>query len=149
MQAATVSQAQMLAPAAALVLWSLFMLVWLTRSRFIAMAAAGFNLGKARPGGRGQDLEGRLPDSVMWKSHNYTHLMEQPTLFYAVVVILALVQPDSTNAALAWSYTMLRVVHSIYQSLINRVPARLAIFALATLCLIALAVRALAACLAG
>ena len=145
----TVTQAQMLAPAAALALWSLFMLLWMVRSRFAAMAEAGFNLGKARPGGRGRDLEGRLPDSVMWKSHNYTHLMEQPTLFYAVVVILALVEPNTTNAALAWSYTMLRIVHSVYQSLINRVPARLTIFMLATLALIALAIRALAACLAG
>ena len=146
---ATITQAQMLAPAAALVVWSLFMLAWMTRARFAAMAEAGFDLSRSRPGGRGQDLQGKLPDPVMWKSHNYTHLMEQPTLFYAVVVILALVAPDRGNALLAWAYVLLRVVHSVYQATINRVKVRLTIFALATFVLIALALRALAATLAG
>ena len=136
------------APAIVLVLWSLVMLAWLALTRLPAMSAAGISL-PTIVGQRGVNLEGLIPDRVNWKSHNYTHLMEQPTLFYAVVVILALVEPNTTNAALAWSYTMLRIVHSVYQSLINRVPARLTIFMLATLALIALAIRALAACLAG
>ena len=134
-------QAQMLAPAAVLVCWSLVMLAWLARARFAAMARAGFDLKQARPGGRGRDLEGKLPDAVMWKSHNYTHLMEQPTLFYAAVVILALAGPTPSDLALAWGYAGLRIVHSLYQSTINRVPVRFTIFALATACLIGLAVR--------
>ena len=73
--------AKMLAPAAVLVLWSIIMLVWVTLSRFPAMAKLGMSAGSAKPGGRGQDLEGVLPDKVNWKSHNYTHLMEQPTIF--------------------------------------------------------------------
>lgn len=134
-------QAQMLAPAAVLVCWSLVMLMWLARARFAAMARAGFDLKQAQPGGRGRDLEGKLPDAVMWKSHNYTHLMEQPTLFYAAVVILALAGPTPSDLALAWGYAGLRIVHSLYQSTINRVPVRFTIFALATACLIGLAAR--------
>ncbi|MBC2668087.1 MAPEG family protein [Novosphingobium piscinae] len=133
----------LLAPAAVLVAWSLVMMLWMARSRFAAMANSGIDLGKARPGGRGQDLEAVLPPEVMWKSHNYTHLMEQPTLFYAVVVILALAGGTQTDALLAWAYTGLRVVHSVYQATTNRVPVRFAIFFTATLCLMALAVRAL------
>ena len=28
---------------------------------------------------------------MQWKAHNYNHLHEQPTLFYAVAVVLAIV----------------------------------------------------------
>ena len=49
-------------------------------------------LGNAQPGGRGQDLDGVLPDHVNWKAHNYAHLVEQPTLFYATVFVLQLAQ---------------------------------------------------------
>ena len=132
----------MLAPAAVLVAWSLVMLLWMGRARFAAMARAGVDLRQARPGGRGQDLEPVLPPSVMWKSHNYTHLMEQPTLFYAVVVILALSGGGATDVRLAWAYTVLRVIHSLYQATVNRVPVRFALFLVSTLVLIALAVRA-------
>jgi hypothetical protein len=132
-----------LAPAAVLVAWSLLMLAWLARARLAAMAAANLDIRTVRAGGRGQDLEGRLPESVMWKSHNYTHLMEQPTLFYAVVMILALAGADRADVMLAWGYTAIRIVHSLYQATSNRVPVRFAIFVAATACLAALTVRAL------
>lgn len=132
-----------LAPAAVLVAWSLVMLLWLGRARFAALANSGVDVRQSPAGRRGQDLEGRLPPSVMWKSHNYTHLMEQPTLFYAVVMILALAGAERIDVTLAWSYAVIRIVHSIYQSTINRVAPRLAIFTVATACLAALAVRAL------
>jgi hypothetical protein len=80
----------------------------------------------------------------MWKSHNYTHLMEQPTLFYATVMILALAGAGRIDVALAWTYTVLRVVHSLYQATINRVTVRLMLFQVSSLVLIALAIRALA-----
>ena len=77
-----------LAPAAVLVLWSLLILMWMAGTRLPGMAKSGMDLRTAPPGGRGVDLEAILPPSTNWKSHNYTHLMEQPTLFYAVVGIL-------------------------------------------------------------
>ena len=49
-------QAQMLAPAAVLVAWSLVMLMWMAFTRLPAMKKAGSGLGEAKPGGRGQDL---------------------------------------------------------------------------------------------
>lgn len=140
-------QAQMLAPAAALVVWSLIVLVWMTVTRFSAFSRAGIDLGKAPPGGRGVNLEGVLPDQVNWKAHNFTHLMEQPTLFYPTVIVLALVGAGPADVALAWAYVAIRVVHSLWQGLVNRLPVRVALFALSSLCLIALAVRALLATL--
>lgn len=132
-----------LAPAAALVVWSLVMMIWMARSRFAATANAGIDIARVPPGGRGSDLEGRLPPSVMWKSHNYTHLMEQPTLFYATVVILALAGAGPADVALAWGYTAMRVVHSIYQATINRVAIRFVLFGISSLLLMALAICAL------
>ena len=69
-------QAQILAPAAVLVLWSLVMLYWMAFTRLPAMKKMGGGVAQAKPGGRGQDLEGRIPDKVQWKAHNYAHLME-------------------------------------------------------------------------
>jgi uncharacterized MAPEG superfamily protein len=137
-------QGQVLTPAAVLVLWSIVMLFWMAGTRLPALTKMG-GLGKARPGGRGQDLEGVLPDEINWKAHNYSHLMEQPTLFYATVMILAIMGAASIDVMLAWAYVVLRVVHSIWQATVNRVPVRFSLFMLSTLCLIALALRALGA----
>jgi hypothetical protein len=140
-------QAQMLAPAAVLVLWSLIMLLWTAASRFPAMSKVGMDLKQATPGGRGQNLEGVLPDGVMWKSHNYTHLMEQPTIFYATVVILAITGPGATDVLLAWAYVAIRIVHSLWQATVNKLPVRFSLFMLSTACLTVLAVRAVMATL--
>lgn len=140
-------QAQMLAPAAVLVLWSLIVLAWMAASRFPAMAKSGMDLKNATPGGRGQNLEGVLPDPVMWKSHNYTHLMEQPTIFYATVAILAITGAGAIDVLLAWAYVGIRIVHSLYQATVNKVSVRFSLFALSTVFLLALAVRAVMATL--
>ncbi|WP_336986710.1 MAPEG family protein [Altererythrobacter aquiaggeris] len=135
-------QIQMLAPAAVLVLWSLVMLFWMALTRFPAMKKAGSDLANAGPGGRGQDLETVLPGSVNWKAHNYTHLMEQPTIFYPTVVILALAGAGATDVLLAWIYVALRIVHSIWQATVNRLPVRFVIFLISTFVLTVMAVRA-------
>ena len=135
-------QAQMLAPAAALVLWTLIMLTWLAATRLPPMFKRPGGLGAAKLGGRGQDLEGVLPDSVNWKSHNYTHLLEQPTLFYATVVILALMGATAGDVMIAWGYVSLRIAHSIWQAAVNTVPVRFTLFILSTICLLLLAIHA-------
>lgn len=135
-------QSPIFAPAIALVLWSLLMLAWLALTRLPAMARAGVDLGTV-VGARGVNLEGVVPDKVNWKSHNYTHLMEQPTLFYATVVILGVTGAgDGINLTLAWAYVGLRIVHSIVQAVWNRVSVRFALFNLSTLALVLLAINA-------
>jgi hypothetical protein len=142
-----VMQAQLLAPAAILVTWTILMQLWMAGTRLPALKGAGIDLKTRPPGGRGQDLEGVLSPQIMWKSHNYTHLLEQPTLFYAVVAILAIVGPDRTAVVAAWAYVVLRIVHSLWQSLVNRIPVRLALFVLSSIALVILAIKALAATL--
>ncbi|MFM5923862.1 MAG: MAPEG family protein [Novosphingobium sp.] len=135
-------QAQMLAPAAALVLWSLIMLVWTAVTRFAAFKKVGVDIKTAPPGGRGVNLEGVLPDNVQWKSHNYSHLMEQPTIFYPVVVILAIMGANGGDVAIAWGYVALRVIHSLWQATVNKIPVRFTLFILSTICLLLLAIHA-------
>lgn len=138
----------LLAPAAVLALWSMLMLIWMAATRFPAIAKSGMDLSKVPPGGRGADLDAVLPPSVNWKSHNYTHLMEQPTLFYAVIAILAIAGASSgLNLILAWAYVGLRILHSLWQSIVNTIPVRFTLFLLSSLCLLALAINAVRATL--
>lgn len=139
-------QAQILAPAALLVVWTIIMLLWIIPARFGAVAKLQDKSALPdKQGVRGSDLEGVIPDKANWPAHNHTHLHEQPTLFYAVVVILALVGPGALDIALAWAYLALRVVHSLWQVLVNTIPVRFALFLLSTIALAVLAVRAVMA----
>lgn len=136
-------QVQILAPAAVLIAWSLVMLTWVAATRFPAMAKLGMSAGSVPPGGRGQNLEGVLPDSVQWKSHNYTHLLEQPTLFYAAVLIIAMLGAEAGDVTAAWAYVGLRIVHSLWQATVNTVPVRFSLFILSTIALAWLTWRAI------
>ena len=131
-----------LAPVVALILWTLVMMLWMVFTRLPAMRAAGISF-KGMVGGRGSDLDKIVPAPVQWKAHNYNHLMEQPTLFYAVALALAVAGlGDGLNATLAWWYVGLRVIHSLVQATVNIVRFRFMVFAAASLVLLILAVRA-------
>ncbi len=139
-------QAQMLAPAAVLVVWTLIVLIWIIPTRFGAIAKMADKSGvSAKPGGRGQDLEGVIPDKANWPAHNHTHLHEGPTLFYAVSVIIAIVGAGAFDVLLAWIYVGLRIAHSLWQILVNKIPVRFALFLASTIVLVILAVRAVMA----
>ena len=131
-------QHPLLQPVVALLAWSAVMFVWMYATRIPAMLKAGVDL-KNRVGGQGSDLDAILPAEVQWKAHNYNHLMEQPTLFYAASLVLVLAECESVIAIYAaWVYVGLRVLHSLVQSLSNRIRYRFAIFLLASICLIVL-----------
>ncbi len=140
-------QAQMLAPAAVLVLWSMIMLWWMAATRFPAIAKADRSNAPRKNGVRGRDLDGWLPDKVMWKAHNHDHLMEQPTVFYAAVVVLAMMGPSALDVTLAWIYVAIRIIHSFWQALVNKVNVRITLFSLASIALTILAIRAVMATL--
>ena len=138
-------QAQMLAPAAVLVAWTLIVLLWIIPARFGAIAKVEDKSQLGKVGGRGQDLEGKIPDKANWPAHNHTHLHEQPTLFYAVSVILAVVGAGAIDVTLAWIYVALRIVHSLWQILVNKIPVRFLLFLASSIVLIVMAVRAIMA----
>ncbi len=128
----------LLQPVVALLAWSAIMFIWMYATRIPAMIKAGIDL-KTRVGGQGSDLDKILPPEVQWKAHNYNHLMEQPTLFYAACLVLVLTNCESPIALYtAWTYVGLRVVHSLVQALSNRIRYRFGIFLLASIALIVL-----------
>jgi len=134
-----------LAPVVALVPWSLIVMVWMAVARFGEFRRLGITMAKIPRGARGADLEGRADPRAQWKSHNYTHLMEQPTIFYAIALALALMGFGAgINLWLAWAYVAVRIAHSIVQATVNVVAIRLPLFALATFCLLGLTVHAAA-----
>jgi hypothetical protein len=134
-----------LAPLIALVLWSFVMWAWLYATRIPAIVKNKIVLDPHRPS---EEFHARLPAPVRWKADNYNNLMEQPTLFYAVALTLALIgEGAGVNTALAWLYLGLRIAHSLVQAIVNIVMLRFAIFMAASLVLLIMAVRAAVAVL--
>ena len=132
-----------LAPVVALVAWSFLIMLWMAVARGRAFASMGINFGNIPPGSRGVNLDGKAPDSAQWKCHNYNHLMEQPTIFYAIALTLALMGIGTgLNYWLAWGYVAFRVLHSLVQCTVNIVAIRFPLFALASLCLMVMTASA-------
>jgi len=133
-----------LGPIVALVAWTLVMTIWMYAVRFPALARKGISL-KGRVGSKGGDLDGVVEPEVQWKAHNHNHLMEQPTLFYAICLTLALMDfGGGINLWLAWAYVALRIVHSLIQATVNVVRWRFLAHLAASLCLLGLTVHAAA-----
>ncbi len=136
--------AEILKPVVALLAWTMVMWLWMYALRIPAiMRLPKDSAPDADKGWTGAKLEGLLPREIQWKAHNYNHLHEAPTLFYAVALVLAIIgQGEGLNATLAWIYVGLRVAHSIWQATVNRVTVRFALFSLSSLVLIALILHA-------
>ena len=139
--------AEILKPLAVLAMWTMVMWIWMYAVRIPAIN----KLPKpttpgADQGWTGAMLEGLLPREVQWKAHNYNHLHEAPTVFYAVALALAITgHGDGLNATIAWAYVALRIIHSVFQATVNKVAPRFILFALSSLCLIALCLHLLIA----
>jgi hypothetical protein len=132
--------APMLAPVIALVLWTFVVWGWMYATRIPAILKSRMVLDPQAP--RGEQMN-QLPAKVRWKADNYNHLMEQPTLFYAVGLALA-VAGDVTalSLGLAWAYVGLRVAHSLVQAMVNIIQVRFALFGISSLVLLGLTLRA-------
>jgi hypothetical protein len=128
----------LLTPMLALIVWSLVMLVWMYAVRIPAISKAGIDPATAK---EPTSLDA-LPLAVRQVAYNYNHLMEQPTLFYALLVYSYLAgQQNAVNLALAWAYVAIRIVHSLVQATVNAVLVRFGIFIAGSLVLAVLAAR--------
>ena len=129
-----------LQPVVVLVLWSMVMWAWLYATRIPAIQKAKVPMD---PNMTSADLAAAIPPNVRWKADNYNHLMEQPTIFYATALALAVAGlGEGLNAQLAWGYVGLRVAHSLVQATTNIIMLRWALFMTASVVLLVLAVRA-------
>lgn len=137
----TVIATEMLGPVIALIAWSMVIWFWMYATRLPAMRRAGMKPDPDAPLG---EQMSKLPPSVRWKADNYNHLMEQPTIFYALAISLALMGVGGgASLVFAWAYVVLRVVHSLVQVLSNKVEVRFVLFILSNVPIIALLASAL------
>ncbi len=131
-----------LTPVLALIIWTLLIWALMYARRIPAMQAAKIDPETAKsPDGRWKE---ELPLSVQASAHNYNHLLEQPTIFYALMFYVTLTAQMSTPIFYAaWAYVVLRVLHSFVQVSSGKVMIRFSIFSLSTLVLIAMVVMTL------
>lgn len=135
---------ELLLPVVILVVWSLVMWVWMMVTRIPAMQKARMHPDQARHT-RGNAFDA-LPSEIRQVADNYNHLMEQPTVFYALALAIALSgDAGGVDVALCWGYVALRIAHSLWQATVNRVMIRFYLFAASTLLLFPLALRAVLA----
>lgn len=122
----------------ALTAWSLVMFVWMYATRLPAMKAMD-----PQDAAHTHALRGKLPGRVEAVSDNYNHLMEAPTVFYAIALAVVLLGvADPLHAACAWAFVGLRIVHSLIQATINKVVLRFAVFSLSWIAMGVMIVRA-------
>jgi hypothetical protein len=134
----------LLTPVLALIVWTLIIWLWMYATRIPAMTSAKIDpQAAAHPGSL--DV---LPSRVRGVADNYNHLMEQPTIFYAMVFYIVLSgHTDMVHIYLAWAYVGLRVLHSLIQNTVNVVNLRFMVFGLSTFALMAMAAREVLAAL--
>ncbi|MFT5888879.1 MAG: hypothetical protein ACI9BO_001703 [Zhongshania sp.] len=128
------------APIMVLVMWSFVMMFWMATTRLPAIPK--LKLGRDA-GQRTSDLGKQMPPHIQWKADNYNHLMEQPTIFYATAIVLALLGAgEGFNLMLAWFYVGGRIAHSLVHATTNVVMVRFSLFLLTSVALIIMATRA-------
>jgi hypothetical protein len=129
--------ATILQPLFVMALLNLVMWLWMYATRIPAMSKAGIDAQDAT-----KDSMLSLPPEVVRVADNYNHLFEQPTLFYAVVLSIALLgHVDSLHVGCAWVFAGLRIAHSLVQATINLIALRFTLFSLSWLALALMIVR--------
>ena len=121
-------------PMLAMLAWSGFIVAILLLTRIPVVIKQWGNLQYAK---HSDELRPKMPDKFRYITDNYNHIFEQPTLFYAALIYIQLVDTASqTNISLAWAYVSVRVIHSLIQLTSNNVSWRAASFATSSLILI-------------
>ncbi len=126
-----------LQPVIALGLWTGVIMVWMYATRIPAMNAANLDPQTAM-----HVKALNLPSEVARIGDNYNHLFEQPTLFYATAIAIAVMgHGDAVAVNCAWAFVVLRVIHSLVQSTVNIVLLRFGIFVLSWAALLVMIIR--------
>ncbi|GIZ43829.1 hypothetical protein CKM354_000704200 [Cercospora kikuchii] len=129
----------LLQPVTVLAGWTFVMQAWMhvTRINAIGKYNVSIDAGKIN-----QDLEQKVPNNIQAIAHNYNHLHEQPTVFYAVALsLIAAGDTHDYTVKAAWTYVGIRIFHSLYQVLVNKVLTRFQIFASSSLVIAGMTAR--------
>tara|TARA_E500000331_G_scaffold342651_1_gene376512 strand:+ start:267 stop:680 length:414 start_codon:yes stop_codon:yes gene_type:complete len=131
------------------ILYPMLAMILLSSSILVALAVTRIPLiikhfGNLQGAKHSDELRPRLPSRLRNITDNYNHLFEQPTLFYALIIYIYLMEhADTSHVQLAWGYVVLRGLHSVTQVTTNNVSIRAPVFVAASLCLIVMVVREL------
>ncbi len=123
-----------LLPIGALALLTFFVVLQIPIRRFYAgylgkISAADFKFGESK----------RVPNWVSIANRNYMNLLEIPILFYLICLIHFITNNmDETCLILAWTYVILRFVHSAIHLTYNNVFHRLGAFGISNIILAAI-----------
>lgn len=129
--ALNLGRSPLLRPVAVLAGWTFVMEAWMYATRLPALNK--YNV-STEPDKVKEELNSKVPPQIRFIADNYNHLHEQPTVFYAVALSLAMIGDTHDYAVYAaWSYTGLRIVHSLVQATVNKVMVRFQIFAVSSL----------------
>ena len=116
----------LLQPVIVLGLWSVVMMVVTISVRVSYMSNLDISPEEAK---HTSDVAHKLPSNIRQIGDNYNHLHEQPTVFYAVAIAIALSgHGEGIQVQLAWAYVILRIIHSLIQSIYNNVMHRFIVF---------------------
>jgi hypothetical protein len=128
-----------LQPVLVVALLTVVMMVWMLATRIPEMNRRGIDAQEAQDTSKLGDL---LPPQVMRVSNNYNHLFEQPTLFYAVALTIAVLgHVDSLHVQCAWAFAILRIAHSLVQATVDIVMIRFGLFLLSWIALAIMTIR--------
>jgi hypothetical protein len=120
---------------------TLVMAGWMTAVRMPAMKKAGLSLQAAA---HTRALAEQLPSSATRVADNYRHLLEQPTVFYAVALAIVVAGlSDAVYVGCAWAFLGVRLLHSVVQATFNRVAVRAILYTLSWLALAVMIIRPL------
>lgn len=109
----------LLKPLVTLAGWTFVMEAWMYATRIPALSKYKLNTSSDKIK---SEMETKIPIQIRQVADNYNHLHEQPTVFYAVTLALALLGDENKwVVGGAWGYVGVRIAHSLFQSLVNQV----------------------------
>lgn len=130
----------MLKPVIVLILWTLIVLVWLYAKRIPAMQKAKIAPDKYKLSTQRKDSP--LPPDAVAVADNYNHLLEAPTIFYALALAAQIGgYVDEHLIIHAWIYVALRIAHSLIQATAGKVIIRFSLFILSSIVLAIMAIQ--------
>ncbi|MGC6476289.1 MAG: MAPEG family protein [Parvibaculales bacterium] len=130
---------QLIFPVIVLAVWTFVMAMWMFLTRIPTMTKMNIKPDDAK---HTSEIAGLLPSKIRAVGDNYNHLHEQPTIFYALALGIAIAgHADALFVQLAWAFVGLRILHSLVQVTFNAVMVRFVVFFISWLVLAVMGVR--------
>lgn len=141
------NQTAIFGPMFAMIFLTMVVWVYMYVRRIAFLTSANIDSQELIKPGRLAELS---PPAVNNPSENFKNLFEMPVLFYALVLYLFVTrQVDGVYLIAAWIFVAFRVAHSAVHCTFNRVMVRFYLYAIASLAVWFIAIRAAAAHFSG